>query len=259
MPVDDFDAVAKTIRRDVDAGGMGFISMVRNDLREAYGIGRLTERLGGLVNQSLEEHGLWAFPSPAYPSDVLRIYDLSHPVGRAARAVTHPDEMPDTPLREHARLLNRHAAGAELRSDDVPWLEALELLMELAIGHEPQGWEDVRDDRHGLQLARELAGALDLESTMPQEPSFLRIAAAMCADSRRRRSYEAQELVATSEGLPFARRLVEELAQRVEAIERSHYKALQLAAQAVLGGEHVPGNRVELGLLGLRRKVEVSG
>lgn len=259
MPVEDFDAVARRIASQVKAGGQGFITMRRDELRAAFDIGRMTDGLSDQVIDALWEHDLIVHPSPAERGHALRIYDHGHPVGKAAYAVVEPDETTDAPLRRIAELHARASAGAELRSDDVSWLEAFDMLLQLVVGREPEGWEELRDDRHGSMLAREVGEAMDLDNTTVTASWFIKLAAAVCAGRPRRRSYTTEEVVGSPAGVPAAHELTAELSARDQMMRESYDRALRAAARSVLGSDQIPTRRVELGVLGLRRRIEEQG
>ena len=256
MPADDFGAVATRIAMQIRSGSQGFISMKKEALREAFGVGRMTVGLSDQIVQALWDERIFIHPNPAECANTLRVYDHTHPIGKAAHAVVAPESATDAPLHALARLHERAKAGEELRSDDVPWLEAFNILLQLAVGKEPDDWEDLRDDRHGSMLAQELAQSLGLDPTVVSARWFINLAAAVNSGRPRRRTPQAGEMVGSPAALPAAEALATLLERRDTQIRTLHRESLELAAQTVLLGEGVPVNNVELGVLGMRRRIE---
>jgi hypothetical protein len=256
MPVDDFDAVAKQIAGQVRISGSGFLTMRREELRAAFQIGRFTTNLSDRVVEALEAIDIMVHPFPSENCYSLRLYELRHPIGQAAHAVIAPDESTDAPLRRLAELQARAHAGTELRSDDVPWIEAFDLLLQVSIGREPDGWEELRDDRHGSMLARELAQALGLSPNVAAASWFLRLAAAVCAGRPRAARLSPDAIVAGPDAVRDGAVVVQLLEERDAALRDSHHRTLEAAARAVLGAPDLPSRQVELGVLKLRRRVE---
>jgi hypothetical protein len=170
--------------------------------------------------------------------------------------VVAPDDTTEAPLCALAWLHERAKAGEELRSDDVSWLEALDILLQLTIGREPDGWEDLRDDRHGSMLAQELAQSLGLTPTIVGARWFMNLAAAVNSGRPRRRTARAAEMVGSPTGVSAAEDLARVLEQREAQLRETHGEALRAAARSVLQDSAIPDSRVELGALGLRRRIE---
>lgn len=256
MPVSDFDAVARQLAAQVRASGVGFMTMRRDELRSAFEIGRLTTNLADQVVEALWEVQIVVHPPPVEPGHSIRLYELRHPVGQAAHAVIAPDESTDAPLRRLSELHARALAGTELRSDDIPWIEAFDLLLQVAIGREPEGWEELRDDRHGTMLARELAEALELPPSLVTASWFLRLASAVCAGRAPATRLTADTIVGSPDAVGEATAILQLLEERDAVLRATHQRALVAAARAVLGSSDVPTRHVEVGILKLRRRIE---
>jgi len=256
MTTNDYDATAARIALQIKAAEAGFLTMRRDELRAAFGMGRITQGLSDQVAQALADHEVFIYPRPADGGYTVRVYDRGHPLGKAAIAVVSPDETTDAPLRVLGSIHRRAVAGLELRSDDVPWLEAFDILLQLATGREPSGWEELRDDRHGAVLAQEVAQALGLEPGMVQDRWLINVATAVTHRRPRSRPLNAGELAGSPSSLVAAEALAKLLEEREAELREAHERSLRAAAVLVLGRDDIPTHRVELGLLGLRRKIE---
>lgn len=250
-----FEDVAKSISSRVRATGRGFLTLRKDELREAFGVGRLTESQADQIDDALEDAGVYVFPHPYVSGATLRLYDHKHPIGELAVAVAEPENTTDAPLRRAADSFARERAGRDLRSEDVSWLEALEIFLQLVMGREPQGWEDLRDQRHGSMLARELAAALDLEPAVAESPTVIKLAAAVCCLRPKARGWNAADL-ATDPESSYAAELVTILDARDRRVREELDRALRAAARVLLDGKEIPGAQVELGTLGMRRRRE---
>ncbi len=250
-----FDEAAKTVASRLKASGRGFLSIRKDELREAFGIGRLTEAQSDMIVQALEEAHVYVYPHPYWSGQTLRLYDRKHPLGDLAIAVAEPDRTTDAPLRRAAETFARERAGKDLRSEDVSWLEAFDLFLQLATGREPEGWEDLNDQRHGTVLARELAGALGVEQSLAESSTVIMTAAAVCSLRPRTRRWNAAEMSTAPESA-YAMELVSVLDSRDRRLREELDRALRAAARVVLEGKEIPAAQVELGTLGLRRRRE---
>ena len=150
----DWNEAAVGLKRDVGEHG-GFLTMQRDTLRERFGIGRLAERITQDLLATLDQHGMIVFPHPYYMQGTsLRVYDVESEIGKIALAVVNPQDVPERALVDVVKLYARANAGKDRRSDDVPWLLALDVFLQLVIGRPPEGWEDLDDDREPYQLDR---------------------------------------------------------------------------------------------------------
>lgn len=256
MPADDFAAVAARIAGQIRAGGRGFVTFKKDELREAFGIGRMSQGLAEQVVQALDDVQLLVHPHPSVAGSTLRVYSQKHPIGQAAHAIVSPDEVTEAPLTALARIHERAQAGRDLRSDDVPWLDAFDILLQLAVGREPAGWEDVRDDRHGSMLAAELAQALTIEPAVLSATWFINLAAAVTSRRPRRRTPQPGELVGSPDAVSAGEQLARVLARCEGHLRDTYREALRAAALTVVHGREIPDSPVELGVLHLRRRIE---
>ncbi|GEM_PF-2007191 len=252
MSNDSFLAIAEVLARRVAASGTGFLTMRRDDLRATFGIGRISEGLAEQVFDALVQNGCLCYPHPFAQEPIVRVYSLNHPVGAAAHAVVFTGESTEAPLRRLAALHERAEAARAMRSADIPWIEAFDILLQLVLGRSPVGWEDVTDDRHGSTLARDLGLALELPVEILTENCVKRLA--ICVQTVRPRNCAfVPEDLAPPSMLENATVLVEYLRDRCAQMERTHQEVLRASAQLVLNGRPVPMKHVEVGLLGLRR------
>lgn len=251
-----FDEAAMPVAARVRASGCGFLTMRREELREAFGIGKFTERQATEVCEALGRQGIFVHPHPYESGPTLRLYDQKHPVGAIAETVARPDELPETSLRRTAEVFARETAGRDLRSDDAPWLVVFELFLHLVLGREPDDWEDLRDDRHPSELARELALALGFAQSIAEAHSTLRIAAAIGAFRPRRRPWLAKELTGPDGADVTLLAFVDGLAAANRRLREEHERLLRQAARLLLRADAIPDKPVELGLIGLRYRRE---
>jgi hypothetical protein len=132
------------------------------------------------------------------------------------------------------------------------------MLLQLVLGREPDGWEDLRNDRHSLGLARELAASLNIDPNVVEHPALTRLASATCTFRPAGRRYRAEELALDSDGAVYASTVV----QAIEANEKKMFEQrnalLRAAAKLVLRGAEPPNEQVEVGVLGLRRRRELG-
>jgi hypothetical protein len=129
------------------------------------------------------------------------------------------------------------------------------------LGGEPQGWEDLRDDRPPSELARDIAGALGFVPDLASRQSTIRLAAAIRAFRPRARPWLAADLAGIGGGEAAALPLVDALAAANRRLRDEHDQLVRQAARLLLGADEIPTKAVELGLLGLRyrRENERSG
>lgn len=253
-----FDDSAATLATRLRATGQGFLTIRRDELRDHFGIGRLTEGQSQAITVALRKQEVIAIPHPFSSGPTLRLYDGQHPIGDMVQAIVWPDEIPETPLRRASDAFSRQNAGRDLRSDDVPWPMAFDLFLQVALGRELDDWEELRDDRHPTELARAFAQALGFPPELADEPSTLRIAAAACAIRPRRRNWVAAEFVPEGEPASSAQGLLDALGTALRRQKDEHERVLQQAARLLLGSTEIPHHPVELGLLGLRYRRENS-
>lgn len=251
---DKAQQVAARIRQQ----GKGFLTMRKDELREAFGIGRMTEGLSATLEEALGRQGVFVHPSPYWAGTSLRLYDVKHPLASLAEAVTKPDVVPDTALRKVSDAVDREVAGKNLRSDDAPWLIVFDLFLQVVLGREPDGWEELRDDRHPSELARELSSSLGLLPGTADSQSTLRIAAAVCAVKPKKRSWLARDFLGTDDNEAAVFPLLDGLAAAGRRAAEDHERVLGQAARLLLRKEAWPSEPVELGLLGLRYRRETN-
>jgi hypothetical protein len=225
-------------------------------LREAFGIGRLTEGQSEAVSEALGRVGVFAFPHPFASGPSLRLYDKKHPVASVAEAITQPDVVPETPLRRAAEAFARESAGRDLRSDDAPWLTVFDLFLQIVQGRDPDGWEEMRDDRHPSELAKELGIALGLERRVAELPSTIRLAAAVNSFRPRQRKWRAGDFTAPDEAESALHAFADDLASVNRHLRDEHDRLLRHAALLLVRAAEIPTGPVELGLLGLRYRRE---
>lgn len=253
-----FDEAATALATRVRSTGKGFLTMRRDELRDAFDIGRLTPGQSEAICESLGRQGVYVFPNPVQNGHTLRLYDQRHPIAGLAEAVSQPDAIPETALRHAAEVFAREHAGRELRSDDAPWLTVFDVFLQIALGREPQGWEELRDDRHPTELARELAVALGFAADVASRSSTLRLAAAVCAFRTRTRGWLASELAGPDDAEAAVLPLTDALAAAGRRLHDDHDRLLRQAARLLLRSDEIPVQQVELGLLGLRYRRETA-
>lgn len=244
----DWNDAAIGLKREVREHG-GFLTMQKDSLRERFGIGRLAERVTEDLLDSLEKHGMIIYPHPYYMEGAsLRVYDTETEIGKIALAVSDPQTVPERALVDVIKLYARVNAGKDRRSDDVPWLLALDVLLQLVIGRPPDGWEDLADEREPYQLVAALAVSLGLPPEIIHAKQTIRIAGAVCACRPRGLWWE---------GAPPA------LGAALGEAARDHKVifdgVLREAAKHLLGGADIPARDVEFGRLGLRYRREAQG
>ena len=253
-----FDEAATRVAARIREQGRGFLTVRREELREAFDIGKFTEKQAEGVCEALERSGVIVFPHPFAGQPTMRLYEIAHPLGKVAEAMLLPAEVPETSLRHAAQMFAREHAGRDLRSDDLPWLGAFDLWLQVVLGRPPEAWEDLKDERHPSQLARELAHALGLPHGITEHVATTRIAAAVCALRPRSRRWTAAELMTSQITEDAAAAFVATLRAANMTLRGEHDVVLAQAARLLLGREELPTDPVELGLLGLRYRREDS-
>jgi hypothetical protein len=244
----DWDEAAIKLKGDVREHG-GFLTMQKDMLRERFGIGRLAEKITQELLDTLEEHGMTVFPHPYYMEGTsLRVYDVESEVGKIALAVANPQGVTERALLDVVKLYSRANAGIDRRSDDVPWLSAFDVFLQVVIGRPPEGWEDLDDDREPFQLVAELARSLELAADIVHKPETVRLAGAVCACRPRSPRWEAAP--------PALGTALADAARDHNVIFDG---VLREAARHLLGGAEIPPRNVELGRLGLRYRREATG
>jgi hypothetical protein len=243
----DWNEVAVVVKREARERG-GFVTMQRDAFRERFGIGRFTEKNSGELQATLEEHGLIVSPHPYLQGTTLRVYDIESDVGGIAHAVVDPQNVSERALVDTVNLHARANAGKDRRSDDVPWLSALDVYLQLVIGKPPEGWEDLEDEREPYQLVAALAASLEIPTDVVDSKEIVRVAGAVCACRPRGPRWEA-----APRGLGVA------LAEAARKQKDIFDGVLREAAKHLLGGAEIPSRDVELGRLGLRYRREAQG
>lgn len=244
----DWDEAAIALKREVVEHG-GFLTVQKDSLRDRFGIGRLAEKITQDLLDTLDQHGLFVVPEPySMQGTSLRVYDVESEIGKIARAVADPQAVPETALVDVVRLFARANAGKDRRSDEVPWLTALDVFLQLVIGRPPDGWEDLADDREPYQLVAALAASLQLPPDIVGAKETARIAGAVCACRPRGPCWE---------GAPPA--LGAALTEALRDHQVIFDGVLREAAKHLLGGAEIPTRDVELGRLGLRFRREGRG
>lgn len=251
-----FEQRAADIAARIRTSGRGVLTMRREDLRAEFNIGRFSEAQANAVVEALRQHEIFVHPHPSRGTSNVRLYDWHHPVGKMAHAVVHPDDMPDTPLTMAAQLFARERAGRDLRSDDAPWIDVFDIFMQLVIGREPEGWEELRDSRHPSELARELAKALELSEGIVDQPSVFRIASAVCVFRPKRRRRLASEFASTTIPESALDPFIDDLDRVRRRMKDEYEHLLRRTARLLLGTEELPLRSVEVGVLGLRYRRE---
>jgi len=242
----DRDEAAEDMKREMRAHG-GFLTMKRDALRERFGIGKLKAGISGELQAMLFEHGIIVHPDPYQQGTSLRVYDLESDIGKLAQAIVYPQDVPETAIVDAADLYARANAGKDRRSDDVPWLSAFDVFLQLLIGRPPEGWEDLEDDREPYQLVDALAESLGLPAGVAHAKETRGIAGAVCA-YRPHGQWESAR-----PGLGAA------LADAARKQKDIFDEVLREAAKHLLGGPEIPSRDVELGRLGLRYRREAQG
>jgi hypothetical protein len=239
----DWDDAARALKRDVREHG-GFLTLQKDMLRERFDIGRLAEKISQDLVDTLEEHGLIVFPHPFEAHGTLRIYDVETDIGKIALAVIDPHDVTERALVDAVSLQERADAGKRRRSVCVPWLSALDILLELVIGRWPEGWEELDDDREIYQLVASLATSLGLTTDLgDSETRQMAVAVSAC---RPRVRWDGAP--------PTIAAILKEAARKQKYIFDG---MLRDAAKHLLGGAEIPSRDVDLGCLGLRHSREV--
>jgi hypothetical protein len=248
METIDWREAAIALKRDVSEHD-GFLTIQRDSLRQRFGIGRLTQGISNDLRATLEEHGMFVIPHPYYAQgNTVRVYDIESEIGKIAWAVVAPHSASERPLVDAVDLYNRANSRKDRRSDDVPWLTALDVFLQLVIGRPPEGWEDLHDDRPPYQLIGSLAATLDLPDGVETSKETVAIAGAVCACRPHRLRWD---------GAPPA--LGRALGEAAEEQKQIFDRVLREAAVHLLGGRQIPSHNVELGRLGLRYRREAQG
>jgi len=242
----DWNKAAVALKHDVVEHG-GFLTVQKDSLRERFDIGRLTERITQDLLSTLEQHGMIVVPHPYFPGTSLRVYDKESEIGKIALAVVEPQGVSERALVDVVKLYTRANAGRDRRSDDVPWLLALDVFLPLVIGKPPEGWEDLDDEREPFQLRNALAERLGLQDIVDDKET-VRIAGAVCACRPHRLRWEG-----APSGLGAA------LAEAARKQKESFEGVLREAAKHLLEGAEIPSRHVKLGRLGLRYRREAQG
>lgn len=244
----DWNDAAAALKRDVDEHG-GFLTLQRDKLKERFGIGGLGKRNTEDLVDTLRQYEMIVFPHPYHvPGTSLRVYDVESAIGKIARAVGYPQEVPETALVDAVNLHERAAAGKLKRSVCVPWLSALDVFLQLVIGRPPEGWEDLEDGREPYQLVEALAASLELPADIVHATATIRMAGAVCACRPRRHQWES---VPSALGATLT-----EAARKQKDIFDG---VLREAVEHLLGGSDIPLRDVDLGRLGLRYRREAQG
>jgi len=243
----DWEEAADALRQRVRDHG-GFLTMRRDALRDQFGIGRLSENLAAELRSTLSEFGLEIYPPLDWGCSSTRIYHLESEIGRLAQAILNPEGVPESALVEAVNLYERANAGKDRRSDDVPWLSALDVYLQLVIGRPPEGWEDLEDGRELYRLVKELADTLGIPADVANAQETVRLAGAVCAYRPRGWRWE---------GAPAS--LSAALTEAAHKQKESFDRVLREAAKHLLGGSEIPQRDVELGRIGLRYRREVQG
>ena len=244
----DWNKAAVGLKRDLGEHG-GFLTMQRDTLRERFGISRLTEGIALDLLSTLDQHEMIVFPHPySMQGTWLRVYDVESEIGKIALAVVNPQGVSERALVDAVNLHARVNAGKDRRSDDVPWLLALDVFLQLVIGRPPEGWEDLKDDREPYQLRADLAASLELPADIVDAKETVRIAGAVYACHPRGPWWDG-----APPGLGAA------LAEAARKQKDIFDGVLREAAKHLLGGAEIPSRHVELGRLGLRYRREAQG
>jgi hypothetical protein len=244
----NWNEVAAALKREVSEHD-GFLTIQRDTLRQRFGIGRLTQGISNDLTATLDQYGMFIIPHPYYAEgNTLRVYDMESEIGKIAWAVVAPESASERPLVDAVNLYNRANAGKDRRSDDVPWLTALDVFLQLLIGRPPEGWEDLHDDRHPVELVADLAASLGLPENVAASRETVAIAGAVCACRPHKLRWDSAP-AAIGTALADAARDQKQIFDRV----------LFEGAKHLLGCAEIPSHNVELGRLGLRYRREAQG
>jgi hypothetical protein len=243
----DWNEAADGLKREVSDHG-GFLTISKDALKERFDIGALKVNNSEELRATLYEHGMIVFPHPYDAGPSLRVYDAESDIGKIALAVLDPQGVTERALVDAVNLNKRADAGKRRRSVCVPWLSALDIFLQLAIGRPPHGWEDLDDDREPYQLVAALAASLGLPANIVDAKETVRMAGAVWACRPR---------VPRWEGAPPALTAV-----LVEAARKQKYifdGMLRDAAKFLLGEAEIPSCDVDLGRIGLHFRHEAQG
>ena len=243
----DWDDAIEDLRSDVLEHG-GFLTMQRDTMRERFGIGRLSKSLTRDLVDTLKENELIVFPYPSEEVTTFRVYDLNSHVGKIARAVLYPQDVPETALKDAAEFCKRTIDGKLRKSICVPWLSALDVFLQLVIGRLPEDWEDLDDGREVYQLAKAIATSLELPTDIIHLTETIRMAGEVYACRPRGPRWKSAPLKL---GTIFA-----EAARKQKNVFEG---VLREAAKHLLGEAEIPSRDVDLGRLGLRYRSESHG
>jgi hypothetical protein len=253
-----FDDAASALAHRLRIEGSGFLTLSKTELKNGFQIGVLTPNHAARIAEALESVEVFVWPHPSDTGQSLRIYDLRHALGKAARAIACPDGVTDAPITGVSATIAREVAARDLRLADVPWLEAFGMLLELVLGREPDDWEDLKNDRHPVGLARELARALRIDVELLDHPVVLRLAGAASMFRPPDRLYREEEL-ATDDGFAaHAGDVMKAIQSSKEGVTEHRNALLHAMAKLVLRGGEPPKVQVEIGALGLRRRPKLD-
>jgi hypothetical protein len=223
--------------------------MQRDKLKERFGLSKLAKNNSEDLLATLYQQGMIVLPHPyRVQGTTLRIYDVESEIGKIALAVDNPQDVPDTALKFAVELQKRAIDGKNRRSDDVQWLCAFDVFLQIVIRRPPEGWEILDDDCELHQLEAELAKILDLPDEIVHANETVRIAGSVCACRPR---------VSRWTGGPpaIAASLEEALTKQRDIFDG----VLRAAANHLLRKADIPSRKVKLGLLGLRYRREIQG
>lgn len=243
----DWNEAAVSLKRNVCEHG-GFLTMQKDTVRKHFGIGRMTQGISEDLTSVLYRHGMYVIPQAYYAQGTLRVYDVDSEIGKIAWAVADPQGASERPLVDAVNLHERANATKDGHSDDVPWLTALDVFLQLLIGRPPEGWEDLLDNREPYQLVAALADAIGLPAGVADARETVGIAGAVCACRPHGVRWQGAP--------PALGAALEEAAQEQKEI---FDRVLREAAKHLLSGAEIPINNVELGRLGLRYRREAQG
>jgi hypothetical protein len=247
------EQLAEEIRKSSDH----FLTITKKELSDRFGIQRMTEGLGNEIATALANLRIDIHPHPWQARNVVRLYDLDHPVGGLFLAVIEPDRMVDVPLRRYVNLVTREEDGRAGKTELVPWIEAFAMMLEALLGREPEGWEDMVLDRSHRALAATLADALGLDEDGDPLVQQQRQRLAGLAGRWRPigRKYAAEEIVARPNEIPIGEAVIQAVAEIDRVIRRHRTEVVNAIAKLVLGGDP-PKTEIDVARVGLRRRRE---
>jgi hypothetical protein len=149
----DMSGTARELALRLRTSGSVYERITKKELGELFSVGRFSEGLAQEVQDVLQEHGLACIPRVG-DANVFNVFDWRHPIAKAALAIARPEDTSEGALVELVRVYQRYEQGKDLRSDDVPWIEAFDLFLQSVLYKPLRGWEDLRDDRHPAELAK---------------------------------------------------------------------------------------------------------